>query len=416
VVGPVLLALGLMGAAPAQSAEVIAEIRVHGNLITPEDEILRLADVRVGMPFDAATTEQVAARLRAAKRFESVEVLKRFASISDPNQIALVIMVDDGRVALDWSDRDGDRTPRVTRRRGPHLMFLPILDAEDGYGLSYGVRFAVPNPVGSNSRLSFPLTWGGQKRAGVELERYPGRGPFTRVEAGASISRIKNPFFEQNDDRGRVWLRADREFTKLVRASLTTGWDHASFLGQRDSFSTVGAAVELDTRLDPMLARNAVYARAAWDHLAFGKSDGANRASLDARGYLGLLGQSVLVVRALREDSDRPLPPYLRPLLGGMENLRGFRAGSAVGDTLVAGSAELRLPLTSPLSIGKLGVSAFVDTGTVYDKGQRLGDQRLERGVGGSVWFAAAFVRLNLAVAHGIGASTRVHFGTNLTF
>jgi len=36
--------------------------------------------------------------------------------------------------------------------------------------------------------------------------------------------------------------------------------------------------------------------------------------------------------------------------------------------------------------------------------------------VGGSVWFAAAFLRLNLAVARGIGASTRVHFGTNLTF
>jgi hemolysin activation/secretion protein len=278
------------------------------------------------------------------------------------------------------------------------------------------VRFAVPNPVGGNSRLSFPLAWGGQKRAGAELERYLGRGPFTRVEAGASISRRKNPFFEENDDRGRVWLRADREFTRIARASLTTGWDHVSFFGRSDSFSTVGAAVELDTRLDPMLARNAVYARAAWDHLDFGNSDGVNRASLETRGYLGLIGQSVLVVRALREDSDRPLPPYLRPLLGGMANLRGFRAGSAAGDTLVAGSAELRLPLTSPLSIGKLGVSAFVDTGAAYDKGQRLADQRLERGVGGSVWFAAAFVRLNLAVAHGIGASTRVHFGTSLTF
>jgi outer membrane protein assembly factor BamA len=408
--------LGLIGAAPAQSAEVIAEIRVHGNLITPGDEILRLADVRVGMRFDAATTEQVAARLQASKRFERVEVLKRFASISDPNQIVLVILVDDGRVALDWSDRDGDRTPRVSRRRGPHLMFLPILDAEDGYGLSYGVRFAVPNPVGASSRLSFPLAWGGQKRAGAELERYLARGPFTRIEAGASISRRKNPFFERNDDRGRVWLRGDREFTRILRASVTTGWDHVSFFGQSDSFSTVGAAVELDTRLDPMLARNAVYARAAWDHLAFGHSEGVNRASLETRGYLGLVGQSVLVVRALRDDSDRPLPPYLRPLLGGMANLRGFRAGSAVGDTLVAGSAELRLPLTSPLSIGKLGVSAFVDTGAAYGKGQRLGDQRLERGVGGSVWFAAAVVRLNLAVAHGIGASTRVHFGTSVTF
>ena len=105
-----------MGAAPAQSAEVVAEIRVHGNLITPEDEVLRLADVRVGMPFAPDTPEQVAARLQTSKRFERVEVLKRFASISDPSQIVLVIIVDDGRVAVDWSDREGVRTPRVTRR------------------------------------------------------------------------------------------------------------------------------------------------------------------------------------------------------------------------------------------------------------------------------------------------------------
>jgi hemolysin activation/secretion protein len=140
-----------------------------------------------------------------------------------------------------------------------------------------------------------------------------------------------------------------------------------------------------------------------------------NQITLDARGYLGLVGQSVLVIRALREDSDAPLPPYLKPLLGGMPNLRGFRRGTAVGDTLVAGSVELRLPLTSPLNVGKLGVSAFVDVGTVYDHGDRLEDQYLERAVGGGLWFSLAFVRLNLAVAHGIGGSTRVHFGTGVS-
>jgi hemolysin activation/secretion protein len=122
------------------------------------------------------------------------------------------------------------------------------------------------------------------------------------------------------------------------------------------------------------------------------------------------------VLRALRQDSDVPLPPYLQPMLGGMANLRGFKAGSAVGDTLVAGAAEIRAPLTSPLRIGKAGISAFIDIGTIYDKGQRLGDQHFERGIGGGVWFAATVFRLNLVVAHGIGAGTRVHFGTTVTF
>jgi hypothetical protein len=57
-----------------------------------------------------------------------------------------------------------------------------------------------------------------------------------------------------------------------------------------------------------------------------------------------------------------------------------------------------------------------VDRGTVYDKGERLSDQSLEEGYGAGVWFAAAFLRLNVAVAHGRGASTRVHVGGNVTF
>jgi hemolysin activation/secretion protein len=131
---------------------------------------------------------------------------------------------------------------------------------------------------------------------------------------------------------------------------------------------------------------------------------------------VGLIGQNILVLRALRQDSNDPLPPYLKPLLGGMANLRGFKAGYDIGDTLVSTSAELIVPLTSPLNVGKLGVSAFVDAGTVYDKGERLSDQTLKQGYGGSVWLSAAFVRLNFAVAHGRGSSTRAHVGFSLSF
>ena len=114
------------------------------------------------------------------------------------------------------------------------------------------------------------------------------------------------------------------------------------------------------------------------------------------------------------DAADGARPDYLKPLLGGPPSVRGFKTGTAAGDSLVAGSLELRVPLTSPLSFGKIGVSAFVDAGTVYDAGQRLADQPWRRGVGGSVWFTAAFVRVNVAVAHGIGASTRVHVGGSL--
>lgn len=415
MVASLLLSLTLAGAAQAPP-EVVAQIQVHGNMLTPEAEVIRLAEVRVGMPFESTTIDAVTERLRASRRFVNVEVLKRYASIADPSQVLLVVIIDDGRVDVNWSTGEVTAASGLTGRRGPRLMFLPILGYEDGYGFSYGVRVAVPEPFGSRSRVAVPLSLGGEKLAGLELEKSLDRGPFTRLGGGGSVSRRENPFFDENDDRRRVWARAEREFARPLRASVRTGWDRASFFGASETFFSAGADVAFDTRLDPLLTRNAVYMRASWDHLMFRERDNVNRSALEARGYVGLFGQQVLVLRTLREDSSGPLPLYLKSLLGGTSNLRGFRAGSAAGDTLVAASAELQIPLTSPLSVGKLGVSFFTDAATVYDDGQRLRDQRFERSVGGSVWFSAAFVRFALSVAHGIGATTRVNFGAGVTF
>ena len=120
----------------------------------------------------------------------------------------------------------------------------------------------------------------------------------------------------------------------------------------------------------------------------------------------------------MREDANRPLPPYLQSLLGGWSSLRGFAAGSFIGDTMVTGSLELRIPLTTPLSVGKLGVSAFVDTGKAYDKGQRFDDvsrsqTRRSAAASGS---RRPRCKVSFSVARGLGADTRVNFGGGLSF
>src|SRR5436190_15924687 len=81
--------------------ETITAIQVHGNTITSDDEIRRLAGIDVGARMDDTTVGDVAARLRATKRFERVDVLKRFASIADPSQILIVIIVDEGAVTIE---------------------------------------------------------------------------------------------------------------------------------------------------------------------------------------------------------------------------------------------------------------------------------------------------------------------------
>ncbi len=398
------------GTVPSQS-ETIAAIQVHGNTTTPDEDIRNLAGVHVGMSLEATTVDDVAARLRATKRFERVEVLKRFASIADPTQIVLVVIVDEGAVHIETTG-DDEHPVRAVKSRGPRLMFLPILSFEDGYGFTYGAQFARPDPLGAHSRLSFPLTWGGEKQAAIELDKTLQHGAFDRVTGGAAVTGRTNPFYEQDDNRSHLWARGERTLVPHLRIGVDGGWQHVSFGTLTSDYGDGGADVTLDTRLDPMLARNAVYTKARWSHLGFG----ANQAELDARGYLGLVRQSILAVRAQSVTSDQAMPPYLQPLLGGMSNLRGFPAGTAVGDNLVALTGELILPLTSPLRVGKLGVSAFSDAGTVWDYGTRLADQPFKRDYGGSVWVSAAFFRLRLAVAHGVGASTRAAVDASLTF
>jgi hypothetical protein len=415
--GSILLAALLAGGAllAAQPVEVISEVQVRGNVVTPDEELLRLAGVAIGMPVASDTVSVVADRLRATKRFERVEVLKRYASISDPTRITLVLMVDEGPVTIQATG-DPDRPTRVVRRRRLNLLFLPVLDGEDGYGITYGVRFAVPNPAGADSRLSFPVTWGGEKRAAAEIEKRFDRGLLTRVDGGGSVSRKTNPFFQEDDDRTGVWARGERQVLRSLRFGATAGWQRVSFQGATDRVVDAAAEVVLDTRIDPWLARNAVYARAAQHRFAFWNRDAADRTDLETRVYLGLFGQTILVASAQRSAADGHLPNYLKAILGGQDSVRGFRAGTAVGDTLVAGSLEVRVPLTSPLRFGKVGVSGFTDAGTAYDHGGRFGDQPVRRGFGASVWCAAAFLRVNVAVAHGVGSSTRVHASGNLTF
>jgi outer membrane protein assembly factor BamA len=413
----IAVTLGAWSAPALAQQPVIAAIQVQGNTLTPDAEVIQASGLTEGAPFSDSLLASTAARLEATKRFQHVNVLKRYGSITDPTQIVVVIRVDEGPVHVVPAVSPG-QAPRVARRGRLNVMFIPLLDAEDGYGLTYGAQVAVTGNSGVGSRVVFPVSWGGDKRAGAEFQRDFTSRLAPRVRTGVLVQRRTHPFYNSNADRTRTWARGEWRLAKPLYFGATAAWQKATLLGRTDRTRSLGADLVLDTRLDPVLPRNAIYARAALDRLHF--SDKADkpiaRTELETDGYLGMYRGSILVLRVLREDMNRQAPPFFEWVLGGADTLRGFRAGTAVGDTLVATSAELRVPLTSPLKIARFGISVFMDAGTAYDKGQRLADQHLRRGVGGGVWAAATLFRVSLMVAHGVGAGTRVHFSAGLTF
>jgi outer membrane protein assembly factor BamA len=166
----------------------------------------------------------------------------------------------------------------------------------------------------------------------------------------------------------------------------------------------------------PELPREAIYASVRLERLAFERYEPANRVRTDLRGYLGLIGQSVLAVRGLHVMSDTSMPLFERTLIGGASTLRGSEFGFATGDNMAAGSIELRVPISSPMSFARVGVNVFTDVGAAYDRGTSLQDADYQWGYGAGVFFSAAVFKLNMDLATDGHGHTRFHIASGFRF
>jgi len=296
------------------------------------------------------------------------------------------------------------------------LMFLPILNFTDGYGFTYGGRVSTQDLLGAGERLSVPLTWGGTKRAAIEFERTFKRGPLTRVLSSFGIWNRENPHFDIDDQRVELKARAERQFAHVVRMGVEGTSSSVSFDEIDDRLWTFGANAAFDTRGDPAFPGNAVVLGGGWSALNVRGLPAINRYTADARGYLRVVGQSVVAGRAQYFNTDATLPPYERLLLGGASTLRGFRAGAFDGDRMVVTSAELRVPITSVIHGAKFGLTVFADAAKAVDFGTSLKDGEWHRGAGAGVFIIAPLVKINLDVAHGFHGDTRLHLGSGFSF
>ena len=408
---------------PFPALEVVAELRVHGNHSTPDADVLRLAGVALGDRVEPDTLNRIAARLRASGRFESVEVRKRYTSLVRREAVALILLVRERPGASDAVRGVVGRALGLLARR---TMFLPILDYAEGHGYSYGARFRLVDVLGARSSASVPLTWGGTRQAGLALEKRFETGVLHTLRGGVAATRQENQHYREDDRRLSVWAGADRRLAGPLRVSARAGWSDVGFGTIAETAATYRVGVEVDTRRNAGFPRDAVMAHAGWQWLdRTGGAGVVTQPQADVRGFVGLSGQTVLGLRVLYQGASGPLPAYAQPLLGGHASARGHRFGHRAGDRLAAASAELRIPVSSPLSrllsfgsagFGTAGVRVFFDTGAVFDAGEDLYRTRFSQGAGVGVFLNAAFVNLQLDVAHDLDGGVRLHFGTGVSF
>lgn len=414
--GPAAVGAGSRGAGAAA-----AEVRVFGNAALTDSEVLRLAGLEPGAVPAPGSEDRLAARLRASGRFDRVEARRRFRSLAAGRAPTTVLWVEERRSAARGLDRRDSGPGRGgLGRRGrapvPAPVVFPILNYADGYGATYGFRLAVPDPLGKGSRLSLPLSWGGERRAGLEFESRPGGGPFSRIRAGASWSERENPSYGVRDRRRTLALGAERRVGERGKITAGAEWSRVRFGDGSERLGAYRLEWEHDTRSDRLFPRRGVFARAGWEVLRPGGGPAVHRPRLDARAFVGLFGRSALAARVRYEGASAPLPAYARPLLGGMESVRGHPLGAEASDRLAAGSVEWRAPLNDPLDPRRWGLRVFYDLGAVAAAGEEFRRARLRRGLGAGVFLRAPFLTLLLDVAGDLEGGGRVHLSTTARF
>ena len=400
-----------------QPAETIREIRVHGNASLADADVLKLAGVAIGDPLAADAVTDIEKRLKDSNRFDTVEVRKRYRSLDDPTDVAIVLVVHERPGVTSATATGTSPIARPWHRVTDRLMFFPILSYADGYGFTYGGRVSTIDLLGAGERLSVPLTWGGTKRAALEVERTFKHGPLSRVFSSVGIWNRENPHFNLDDQRVELKGRVERQFAHIVRLGVDAASSSVSFGQLDDRIWTLGTNAALDTRGDPAFPGNAVFLGGGWSGLNVRGRDTINRYEADARGYVRVVGQSVVAGRLQYFNSDATLPPYERLLLGGSSNLRGFRTGTFDADRMIVSSGELRVPITSVLSGAKLGLTVFMDAAKAVDFGASLKDADWHRGAGAGLFIIAPLVKINIDVAHGLnGGGTRLNIGSGFSF
>lgn len=393
-----LIALMVCGFALAQ--EKIDVIKVHGVVEVSEEEVVSLSGVKAGDEFNEGTIEALRERLFASGKFSSVEVLKRYRSITDTSKVSLVIIVSEKQSFFN------------------QFMFMPEFGFSDGGKFVYGGYIGATDLFGLGEHTTIPLIMQGSKINTLGISSFfDSEGPlYNRITVSAMKTINENQHFELDDERILVNLNIARRLGPLF-LSANGGYEEVKFRELKDDYYTYGVVANIDTRKDVLLPGDAIFLGVNWQRYDDRNSDNNyDIYSFDARAYKGLIGRSLIGGQVLYQKSNDLLPDYLRPYLGGNSRLRGYDEGSFLGDQYFLATAEIRLPFTGAASETLAGFHAFYNVGKVAFHDEDLWDAELKKGAGiGGFWFSNGF-GFRFDLASDLDGEYVFHAGSAFTF
>jgi outer membrane protein assembly factor BamA len=184
---------------------------------------------------------------------------------------------------------------------------------------------------------------------------------------------------------GYLWVNVgpgtDRRFISTERQFTPA---QAPGIDRQSDFLRYGAFAQLDYRDDPLGPKSGgnYVAQYTWyqDRL-LGLHD-FRRLDVDLQQYIGLFNKSrvfALRARTVLTDTDagQTVPFYLQPVLGGSDDLRGFRSFRFADANMLALNGEYRWEAFSGLDM-----ALFVDGGKVFPRHGQLNFRDLEASYG----------------------------------
>lgn len=248
-----------------------------------------------------------------------------------------------------------------------------------------GIAYYGPGPDSAKTRTGYRLE-------DTALDASFSVSPVRHLAFGAAAGGLAVNVGPGTDKR---YVSSEAVFTPL----------QAPGIDQQTNFLRYGAFAQLDWRDDPFGARhggNYIAQYTQFKDRTLRLHD-FNLVEVDLQQYFGFLNRTrVIALRAHTRLTDAPagqtVPFYLQPVLGGSDDLRGFRPFRFSGNNSMVFNGEYRWAIFAGCD-GAL----FVDGGKVFSRRGQLNFKDLEGSAGFGLRFNArnrTFMRFDVGFSH----------------